>query len=740
MHHNEESLFAKVLEITDPQQRASFLQQECAGDEELRQRIERLLAAHATPDSFYDSPVSLGLDATRDFRNDLPQEGEVIGPYKLLQRIGEGGMGTVYMAEQTRPVRRRVALKIVKLGMDSRRVIARFEAERQALAMMDHPNIARVYDAGTTDSGRPYFAMELVNGLPITEYCDQHKLNAGERLRLFACVCRAVHHAHQKGIIHRDLKPSNILIAQYDNDAVAKVIDFGIAKATGGQLTEKTLFTEFGQIIGTLEYMSPEQAKRNQLDVDTRSDIYSLGVLLYALLTGETPHGGEKFADAAWDEVLRLIREEEPPRPSDRLSGSNQIDDVAVRRNTEPKRLTSLIRGDLDWIVMKALEKDRSDRYPSANDFAADIERYLNNQPIVARPASWGVTTRKWLARHRPQVAIVIAVALCAAVVGGSWWRGNAIQTRNGQRLSQQLAEDVVSAESALGAAIVSPIGRDAEWLVAEDWHQRIQDQITSDWVADATNDLARSYLQRYATKQAERKVAEEIEEVLVTMATSYDLESWSAMEIRMREIFLKNGFDVANDDPMHIAEQIRAHPMADTWSDLLELWIASRADISGMGGPAATAANMQPWAEAIYVADTEPVRTAIRRFIYEQKRDRQFIDEAIEGVDLKTLSARTLSWLASVYAVAGAEDEMERIFEVALQVHHDDLMLNHDYATMLTRAGRWNEATRIYHRCLTIRPDVAAIWKSLSVALEKNGESENAKVAMLRSQELIDP
>jgi len=353
-------IFVEAIEHYKPEEWPGYLDQASAGDPQLRARVEALLEAHDGDESLLDNPAISPPETP--IRPVTEQPGDKIGPYKLLQQIGEGGMGVVYMAEQTEPVKRRVALKIIKPGMDSRQVIARFEAERQALAMMDHPNIARVLDAGTTDSGRPYFVMELVKGVPITQFCDDKRLTPRERLELFVPVCHGLQHAHQKGIIHRDIKPSNVLIAKYDDRPVPKLIDFGVAKATERPLTEKTMFTQFGQILGTVEYMSPEQAEFNQLDIDTRSDIYSLGVLLYELLTAETPFDRSRLRSVAFDELLKIIREEDPPKPSVRLHSSNSLPSVAANRRFDPKQLSTLIRGDLDWIVMKALAKERSRR------------------------------------------------------------------------------------------------------------------------------------------------------------------------------------------------------------------------------------------------------------------------------------------------------------------------------------------------------------------------------------------
>jgi serine/threonine protein kinase/WD40 repeat protein len=434
------SLFGKALELATPADRAAFLDEACAANPDLRSEVEGLLQALEKAGNFMNQAAP---GATVAYPPLPERPGTVIGPYKLLEQIGEGGMGTVFLAEQTEPVRRKVALKVIKPGMDSAQVIARFEAERQALALMDHPNIARVLDAGTTDSGRPFFVMELVKGTPLTDFCDQNRLTPRERLELFVPVCQAVQHAHQKGIIHRDLKPSNVLVALYDGQPVPKVIDFGIAKATDQRLTEKTLFTKHGQIIGTFEYMSPEQATLDTLDVDTRSDVYSLGVLLYELLTGTTPLEKERLRQAALGEILRLIREEEPLRPSARLSASGGgLPMIAAYRKTETQKLPALVRGDLDWIVMKGLDKDRSRRYETASALAADVRRYLSEEPVEARPPSAGYRLRKFVKRNRGPVvaAAVLLLALVAGVIGTTWGMARAVQSERIAREEEQKA------------------------------------------------------------------------------------------------------------------------------------------------------------------------------------------------------------------------------------------------------------------------------------------------------------
>jgi eukaryotic-like serine/threonine-protein kinase len=425
----DEVLFREARQRPKGPEREAYLDQACAGNEALRSRLGALLQAQESPDPFLEPPAgdlaakTIPLPAP-DFT--VEEAGVWIGRYKLLEKIGEGGCGVVYLAEQEEPVKRRVALKVIRPGMDSKQVLARFEAERQALALMDHPNIAKVLDAGATGQGRPFFVMELVHGISITNYCDRNNLSTEQRLDLFLQACHAIQHAHQKGIIHRDIKPSNILVTVQDGQPVVKVIDFGIAKATAGQvLTDKTVYTAFEQFMGTPTYMSPEQAEMSPLDIDTRSDIYSLGVLLYELLTGKTPFDPQRLVEAGLEEIRRIIREEEPPRPSTRLStmAAEEQTTTAKRRHTEAPQLVHLVRGDLDWIVMKALDKDRTRRYETANALASDIERHLNDEPVEAHAPSRLYRLRKLVRRHKLGFAAAGFIFAALAIgLGVSLW------------------------------------------------------------------------------------------------------------------------------------------------------------------------------------------------------------------------------------------------------------------------------------------------------------------------------
>ncbi|HEX4072328.1 MAG TPA: protein kinase, partial [Planctomycetaceae bacterium] len=448
-----DEIYLAALEKPTLREQSAYLDEACAGDEEMRQRVERLLRVQPHIGDFLESPAPEIAVTVIDSFTERP--GSVIGPYKLLEQIGEGGFGIVFMAEQQSPIRRRVALKIVKPGMDTRRVLARFKAELEALSLMDHPNIARALDAGATDSGRPYFVMELVRGVPITNYCDQNHLPVPERLELFVCVCRAVQHAHQKGIIHRDIKPSNVLVTLHDGRPVPKVIDFGVAKAIDRQLIQETLFTRFAEMIGTPLYMSPEQAEMSSLDIDTRADIYSLGVLLYELLTGSTPFTRERLQQAAFDEIRRIICEEDPPKPSTRISTlGNTRAAVAAQRRADPQRLSQLVRGDLDWIVMKTLEKDRTRRYETANGLAMDLQRYLADEPVDACPPSATYRFRKFARRNKAGLATgaVVLAALVAGTGVSTWQAIRATHAEQSARQSLQ-AESEAHKEAAAAAA-----------------------------------------------------------------------------------------------------------------------------------------------------------------------------------------------------------------------------------------------------------------------------------------------
>jgi serine/threonine protein kinase len=555
------SIFLSAVE-REPAQWPAFLDEACGGDAQLRARVDQLLQAHQALGSIHAGAAGAPASTTDEPRGEGP--GTIIGPYKLIEQLGEGGMGTVYMAQQTEPVKRLVALKLIRPGMDSRQVIARFEAERQALALMDHPNIARVFDGGTTKGGpggvspgRPYFVMELVRGVTLTKYCDEHRLTPQERLELFISVCQAIQHAHQKGIIHRDIKPSNVLVALYDGKPVPKVIDFGVAKATGQQLTEHTLVTGFGAVVGTLEYMSPEQAEVNQLDIDTRSDIYSLGVLLYELLTGTTPLDRKRLREAAMLEMLRLIREQEPPRPSTRLAESkDSLPSISAQRHMEPAKLTKLVRGELDWIVMKALEKDRNRRYETANGFARDIQCYLTDEPVQACPPSAWYRFRKFARRNRTALGVAAAALFFFVLVGGG--AGWVVRDRAARQARE--ADDLELAVNR--AEMFERDGKRPEARAALEQAELLAGRAAADPAREAR--LA-ALKERLAADARDQQFITDFEDIRLRVQSRIDVEGGSLYVAGsfgdFRDALGRYGIEIGTQAPAEVAARIQGRP-----------------------------------------------------------------------------------------------------------------------------------------------------------------------------------
>jgi serine/threonine protein kinase len=559
-HRKLEQIFNAALEKNSSAELEAYLDLACGDDARLRKKITDLLKANDQAGTFLDTPP-VNPDAI------LEEEttGTKIGRYKILQMIGEGGFGTVYMAEQEEPVNRKVALKIIKLGMDTKQVIARFEAERQALARMDHPNIARVLDAGATDTGRPYFVMELVKGITITEYCDQNKLSTRERLELMLPVCHAVQHAHQKGIIHRDLKPNNVLVALDENTPIPKVIDFGIAKATSGRLTKKTLFTELRQFIGTPEYMSPDQSEVSGLDMDTRTDIYSLGVMMYELLTGTTPFDANTLRETSYEEIRRIIREVEPPKPSTRLQTLSATPEgvaCANHRRAEPTALARVVRGDLDWIAMKAMEKDRTRRYATAKDLADDIERYLRNEPVMAGPPGMAYKFRKFVRRHRAGVlagvvvGIALLVGLSLAIVGfvqATTARADMEIERNAADKARASAEKHRIAADSSAAEAYKQVEKSATV-------SRFLEEMLSS--VDPSKALGREVSVRYILDEAVKKIDDG------ALAEQPEVEA--AVRMTLGETYMALGLYGAAEVHVRVAERIRSRLLGDEDPDTL--------------------------------------------------------------------------------------------------------------------------------------------------------------------------
>ncbi|MHB8953704.1 MAG: tetratricopeptide repeat protein [Pirellulaceae bacterium] len=723
---NAEELFLAALERQTTAERKAFLDGVCAQDPSLREQVEALLRSHEAVGSFLVSPLFEGAETV--IQPALERPGSNIGPYKLLEEIGHGGMGVVYLAEQKEPVKRRVALKIIKPGMDTRQVIARFEAERQALAMMDHPNIARVLDAGATETGRPYFVMELVKGMPLTEYCDQQRLTARQRLELFVPVCHAIQHAHQKGIIHRDLKPSNILVALFDGRPVPKVIDFGVSKAISQTLTEKTMFTGLGQIVGTLEYMSPEQAQVNQLDVDTRTDVYSLGVLLYELLTGEMPFDRQRLRSAAFDEMLRIIREEEPPRPSTRLSSSAALPSIAANRQTEPQKLSGMIRGDLDWIVMKAMEKERERRYETANGMAADIQHYLNDEPVTASPPSAIYRFRKFSRRNKAGFVLTAAGTLAILLVVASI--GWAIRDRSAQRTeaARQVRERQLRIDTQVALYI-----EDVERLLRTEQWEDAQTALVRAQVAMANEDCSEDLRDKVRRIALDLKMVARLQDILLRASDVRGVELDREGTCReYANAFLEYGIDFAATTPDEAVTVLRTRQLIlpalvvglDDWAR----W--RRRD---------DADEARFLTEVAVDLDSDPWRKRWRRAGIDADES-----ELMKLADSSEVFGQPPIMICLATHVLERNDQPEKALEIlnsALEQHPGDFWLHWAVANNSGKCHppRREDAVCHWKIARVLRPEAIAVWNHLGIALRAHGKLDEA-IACYRKAIELDP
>jgi tetratricopeptide (TPR) repeat protein/serine/threonine protein kinase len=703
------SIFDAAVELATAAERAAYLDAACGPDAELRAEVEGLLQHDSAAGSFLDLSARPNPQATVDEPAAAERPGMVIGPYKLLEQIGEGGFGVVFMAEQQEPVRRKVALKVLKPGMDSRQVVARFEAERQALALMDHPNIAKVLDGGQTASGRPYFVMDLVKGVPITDYCDQAQLTTNERLGLFVHVCQAVQHAHQKGIIHRDLKPSNVLVTLHDGTPVVKVIDFGIAKALGQQLTDKTLFTGFAQMIGTPLYMSPEQAALSSLDVDTRSDIYSLGVLLYELLTGMTPFDKERLRQADYDELRRIIREEDPPRPSTRLSTLGQAAvTISARRQSDPRRLSQLFKGELDWVVMKALEKDRGRRYESASAFAADVQHYLHDEPVLACPPSAWYRLRKVARRNRARLMVTGVVLLCIVLLGGS--AGWTVLDRVARR-----AEAVVRAGDALEEVV--RLQGQQKWAQAAGAARRAEDLLAGGGGPEAVRQQARGL-------REDMEMAARLEDCRLQEAAVKD---WffdaSRLDRAYATAFREYGLDVEQLSAQEAGERMAARSIRVQLAAALDDWARAARGARRPGG--------EGWKHLLAVARVADPDGWRNRFRDAWARwDRKSLEGLGTSAPVAKLPAPTLVALSLALNQVGAREPALALLRQAQRQYPDDLWTNHSLAFQLandTSPPRPEEAIGFYRAAVALRPQSPGVRLNLGMALERTRRLDEA-------------
>jgi serine/threonine protein kinase/tetratricopeptide (TPR) repeat protein len=766
-HKDEEAIFNAAIQFENSDEREAYLKKACGGDKKLRADVELLLKAH------FEGPV-LDPAVTIDDSPLTEGPGTKIGRYKLLQLIGEGGFGVVYMAEQEEPIFRKVALKIIKLGMDTKRVIARFEAERQALAMMEHPNIAKVLDAGATDTGRPYFVMELVKGIPITEYCDKNNLDTRQRLELFIDVCKAVQHAHQKGIIHRDIKPSNVMITLHDSKPVAKVIDFGIAKATQHRLTEKTLFTDFRRFMGTPVYMSPEQAEMSGLDVDTRSDIYSLGILLYELLTGSTPLEEKMLLNAAHDEMCRMIREEEPEKPSTRLSTLGEmLAEVAKHRHVQPDQLCKIVRGDLDWVVMKTLEKDRTRRYETAHELVLDIERHLRDEPVVAGPPSMGYRMKKFMRRNRvlvTSVAAVLVVLMGGIVASTIFAVGQARARAEAERqakISQAVADFL---ENDVLASVEPAKAKGPEVTVRyilDEASENMVDKFEDEPLVEASihHTLGSTYRSLGVYKAAEQhsERACKIRRQRLGEEHPDTLRSMNNLANVYRKQGRYNEAEKLNIKVLEVRRSVFGEEHPDTLTSMNNL-----ANVYSDQG-------RYDEAEKLHVKNLE-----IRRRVLGEEHpktltsmnnltnvyvDQGRYDEA-EKLHKKTLEIQrrvlgeehpktltSMSNLAIVYKAQGRYDEAEKMHKKTLEIrrrllgeeHPDTLISMNKLAIVYNRQSRYNEAEKLYKKALEIQrrilgeehPDTMRSMTNLASVYWNQGRYEEAEKLYKKALEI---
>jgi serine/threonine protein kinase/Flp pilus assembly protein TadD len=700
-----DAIFYTALDLDTDEARAAYLDRICGADTPLRRRVEQLLHAHAQAGSFLRLPDTES-STTIDAPTLAEEAGTRIGPYRLLRQIGEGGMGVVWWAEQEQPVRRQVALKIIRPGMDSRQIIARFEIERQALALMDHVNIARVLDAGTTENGRPYFVMELIHGIPITQYCDDKQLTVRERLKLFVPVCQAIQHAHQKGIIHRDIKPSNVLVAEHEGRAVPKVIDFGVAKAMGQRLTEGSVFTHYGTILGTFEYMSPEQADNSPQGIDTRSDIYSLGVLLYELLTGTPPLESQRVRTASFSETVRLIVEEEPDKPSVRLSQSPMLPAVAAARKVEPLKLAKLLRGELDWIVIKALEKDRNRRYETANDLARDIQGYLADEPVEACPPSAWYRLGKLARRHKQALAAVSGVLLALTVLACTV--GYFLHERQTRRIEAE-SEQRHAIETALEKA--SGLRQKGHWAEARLVLEQARDRLGEKGPADLIRQL--------------RQGSDDLD--LVDRLESARLRRWDHVkgrldrrtwELNYAAALREAGLGEEGENPETVAARMRCSSIREEVVAALDDWSLWANDPKRRAWLTEVARRTDPdaWRDRFRDAKVRRDWAASQALATELMCDQELLAQQKPSIVIT---------LADTLPAAKADPVP--LLVAAHALHPDDFWLNFKLGNAMMKASKFHQAVGYLRAALALRPRLGVVHHNLGTALSYTKHLEEA-------------